>query len=144
MTVTWPRYLVSPGCRLPSPVPRYALLSDECVRCGPFIRKVPKGVSPSLFPQLIVRAALSLTSKGIEVTFVIPASHVDLQNKIDEFGLRELSDRFARELGRVVDFDFPNEFTRDRENFGDPYHFHATQEMLEAILTDASHPPLAR
>jgi len=85
--------------------------------------------------------------RGAALCRPVPLTERNLALLLDEFGLRELSDRFARELrelGRVVDFDFPNEFTRDRENFGDPYHFHATREMLEAILTDSIDPALAR
>jgi len=84
---------------------------------------------------------------GIELTFLIPPSHVDLQAKIEEFGLEAENQRLRddlRSMGRVVDFDYPNDFTRDRENFSDPFHFHPTPMILRQILSESPDPALAR
>ncbi|NNL66452.1 MAG: hypothetical protein HKP30_09435 [Myxococcales bacterium] len=86
--------------------------------------------------------------QGIAFTIVIPPSHVDLQAKVAEFDMQEEYDRFLedmRSLGRVIDFNFPNPFTRDRANFSDPYHFQgANPRLVEAILSDAPDPTITR
>jgi len=97
--------------------------------------------------EALRKVAARCAEEGIQLTFVIPPSHVELQAKIAEFGLTKLADRFRRDLrslGRVVDFDFPNAYTRDRANFSDPYHFHPTPMIVEQMLSDAPDPRYAR
>jgi len=73
-----------------------------------------------------------------------PPTHVEVQSKIAEFGLTAEAEEFnhdLRNLGRVIDRDFPNEFTRDRENFLDPFHTANSEVEREALWGD--HPNLA-
>ncbi|MGD9547293.1 MAG: hypothetical protein AB7V45_07020 [Candidatus Krumholzibacteriia bacterium] len=74
-------------------------------------------------------------SRDIELVFIIFPSHRDLMDKIDDYGLRP-DDQAMREdlarLGKVFDFAWDNELTRDRTAFKDPYHF--TPEVEEEII----------
>lgn len=77
------------------------------------------------FMESLRELAQYCDANGIALTFLIPPTHVDLQAKIAEFGLTADAEEFNRELrslGHVIDMDFPNDFTRDRENFLDPFH----------------------
>ena len=64
--------------------------------------------------------------QGIELVFVIPPTHVDLQKRVADFGLEEDYRNYKLELSRlgwkVYDFDTSNEMTMDRSLFNDPYH----------------------
>lgn len=67
-------------------------------------------------------------SNDIVLTFFIPPTHVELQDKVTEFGLeKEYADFVATLSGMatLIDFDFPNTLTKDKSNFKDPYHFTA-------------------
>ncbi len=83
-------------------------------------------------------------ANGIELTILIPPTHVELQAKIAEFGLTRDADQFNRDmhsLGRVVDMDFDNAFTRNRENFLDPFHTANSETVRDALWGD--HPDLS-
>ena len=72
----------------------------------------------------------------IQLRFIIPPTHVDLQQKIAEFGLAAENERFLRDLqsiAPVIDFDFPNDFNSNRENFPDPYHPGPKRRLINAI-----------
>lgn len=63
--------------------------------------------------------------KNIKLVFVICPTYIDLQNKIHEFNLEEEYKRFKLDIesfGDVYDFDIPNIFTCDKNNFKDPNH----------------------
>jgi len=65
-------------------------------------------------------------ANSINLVFFIPPQHVDLQMKVDEYGLARQYEEFKRELASIsttIDFDFPNEFTEDKSLYIDPYHF---------------------
>lgn len=73
--------------------------------------------------------------RGINLVFVVFPSHMDLQDKIDQYRLRDMDRTFREELaqwGLVYDFAWENEVTRDRNRFKDPYHF--DREFEDAII----------
>jgi len=73
----------------------------------------------------------------ISLTFVIPPIHIDLQDKIHEYGRsQELSvfKKDLKELGSVYDFHTCNELTLDRNNFRDP--FHAEDEAVRIVIME--------
>lgn len=85
--------------------------------------------------------------KGIELTFMILPTHVDLQAKREEFQIARAYRRSIaglREMGKVLDWDYPNRITRDRESFHDP--FHMTPEIGAEIARElaSGNPILAR
>lgn len=84
---------------------------------------------------------------GIELTFLIPPTHVDLQAKIAEFGLSAEAEEFNRDLrslGHVIDMDFPNDYTRDRNNFLDPFHTASSQNVRDAFWGERPNPAIQR
>lgn len=64
--------------------------------------------------------------QGIELVFVFPPTHVDLQERVADFGLTEDYRNYKqeiRQLGwKVYDFDVPSALTQDAELYKDPYH----------------------
>lgn len=63
---------------------------------------------------------------GIRLVFIIFPTHVDLQNRIQDFHLSAAATRLRDDLSSMADtydFDFPSDLTRDKQNFMDPFHF---------------------
>lgn len=64
--------------------------------------------------------------RGINLTFVIPPTVIEMQATIRDHGLATVNIGLRAELaklGTVIDLDFPNTLTRKIENFSDAYHF---------------------
>ncbi len=64
--------------------------------------------------------------ENIELIIIIPPTHVDLQKRISDFGLKNEEKRFKRDiykLAQAYDYNYPNSITLDKNNFLDPYHF---------------------
>ena len=77
----------------------------------------------------------------IELIIIIPPTHVDLQKRIEDFNLKEEERKFKNDLkkiAKVYDFDYPNEITRDRANFLDPYHFNDSiaDVLIKALFVE--------
>lgn len=65
-------------------------------------------------------------ANNIAVTFIIPPTHTDLQNRVADFNLVEEEKQFKETLATladVYDFDYKNAITTHKNNFDDPYHF---------------------
>lgn len=63
--------------------------------------------------------------KNIKLAFIISPTHIELQEKINEFNLVKEYNRFKQDiesLGDVYDYNYPNIITKNKYNFGDPYH----------------------
>jgi hypothetical protein len=61
----------------------------------------------------------------INLVFIIPPTHVDLQNKVGDYFLNKEYVRYKQDLAsisKVIDFEYPNQWTRDATLFLDPYH----------------------
>jgi len=76
----------------------------------------------------------------VELVFIITPNHRDYQKKIAEFHLDQEQERFKSDialLGVTYDFDLPNEWTANRENFSDPIHIteNAARLMMGEILS---------
>jgi len=81
---------------------------------------------PDSFASSLSEISKYCHKNNIKLTFIIPPTHTDLQNKIIEYELEEQELRFKQdisELGILYDYDFPNTLTTNRENFSDPFHF---------------------
>jgi hypothetical protein len=73
---------------------------------------------------------------AIQLAFIIPPTHVELQEKIAEYGLRGQFSEYMRTLhalGTVIDYDGLAQ-TRDRRFFSDP--FHGTPELSRQVAGD--------
>lgn len=66
------------------------------------------------------------SKQGIELVFVFPPTHVDLQERVMDFGLEEDYQNYKQEIIQlgwtVYDFDVPSDLTRDTVLYKDPYH----------------------
>ncbi len=75
----------------------------------------------------------------IEIQFLIPPGHVDLQEKVTEFNRNKEYLQYKIDLStlaEVLDFDFPNELTKNKQNFSDPFHFNQTisKKIVSVLL----------
>lgn len=64
-------------------------------------------------------------ANGIEMSFIIPPVHADMQRRVADYGLTEADQRFKadlRSIAPVYDFDVINEITEDDDLFDDPWH----------------------
>ena len=71
------------------------------------------------------RIARYCRDRGIDLQIVIPPTHVELQDKVAEYGHERQYRSYRCALARlvpVVDFDRPSALTRDHAAFNDPYH----------------------
>lgn len=82
----------------------------------------------------------------IELVLFIPPTHIDLQNKIHEYHLGKDNEKFKKDLislnAPVFDFNFENTMTKNKDNFGDPFHFRG--EYVEIIINVISENKKAR
>ena len=80
----------------------------------------------------------------IKLIIWIPPSHIQFQEKIDDYGLTWACERFKEDIGSigdVYDFDYKSQLTRSKENFKDPLHFtdEIGYQILDEILNHRIH-----
>ncbi len=100
------------------------------------------------YPENLYARMTNLTAQakknGTEVTFIIVPHHVDFQKRVREFGLNDAYLRFKRDLSkldaRVVDFDYLNDVTTNRDNFTDPLHYNVA--LAKVIISEVFRGPL--
>ena len=78
-------------------------------------------------------------SNKIKLILWIPPTHSDFQQRLEEFDLQEEQERFKLDLthlGDLYDYNYPNELTKNKENFADPLHFNRdiANRIREEIL----------
>jgi hypothetical protein len=63
---------------------------------------------------------------NINLVFIIHPTHLDLQKKVSEFNLSDQEAQFKNDIAGLLfpifDFDYPNEVTKNKQCFEDPYH----------------------
>ncbi len=72
----------------------------------------------------------------IKLSLIMFPTHTDLQRKVGEYGLSAAERIFRRDLerlGTVYDFDYDNEYTSNRANFTDPYHYRDPQLIIDEV-----------
>jgi len=84
---------------------------------------------------------------GISFAFLIPPQHMDAQQRVRALGAEDQYQQFKRDLAgmaEVYDCDIDNNFTRDRDNFLDPFHLEdaAAKELVVDLWS--AHPSLCR
>lgn len=82
------------------------------------------------------RVAEDCKRHGTRFVIVIPPTNLELQRKIYALGRGADFERmkaFVATLGTVYDFDYPNEFTANRDNFGDPFHTLNDHEVIAEV-----------
>lgn len=91
---------------------------------------------PAAYVEQLERMAADCRRNGTRLVVVIPPTHVELQRKIQELGLAAEEARFRAfiaTLGEVYDFDYPNGYTEDRQNFSDPFHFVNADQIVREV-----------
>lgn len=81
---------------------------------------------PTGYYESLKKISVYCNANDIRLIFFIPASHIDLQKKTQEFNMETDENKFKediKKLGDVYDFNYPNELTKERNNFSDPFHF---------------------
>ncbi len=78
-------------------------------------------------------------SENIELTFFIPPNHVDLQNRVNDYSLENEYQVFLASIkslnANFYDFNFANEMTENKDNYGDPFHYNdSISIVLSKIL----------
>lgn len=78
----------------------------------------------------------------IQLTLLIVPTHQEFHKKLVDFGLAKEENKFKQEMkqiGRVIDFDFPNAITSCKSCFGDPLHTtdSISNIMVEEIFSDS-------
>jgi hypothetical protein len=82
-------------------------------------------IYPRKYHGELEKIAAYCKDHGIDLVFVIFPTHVELVEKYRSLGMGDEYDRYKRDLSAIAptfDFDYPNDLTRDRANFTDPYH----------------------
>ncbi len=80
---------------------------------------------PSEYFEELQEIVAYCDENNVNIVFFIPPTHVNLQNQIDKHLLTKENLRFKsdlKKLGKVIDLNFPNDFTRNKANFKDPFH----------------------
>lgn len=80
---------------------------------------------------------------NINLTYFIPPTHIEVQEKIDEFSLVKENIKFKDDissLGKLYDFNYDSELTRNKENFSDPFHFNrdVASILINIIFKDST------
>lgn len=77
-------------------------------------------------------------ANDIELTFVFPPTHVDLQKRVLDYGLQEEYERYKKEIKGLgmptYDFDVDSTLTRDKALYKDPYH--ADMEVKDEVIRE--------
>ena len=77
-----------------------------------------------------------LERANVDIVLYIPPAHAELR-AIYDLGHNEARRAFksyVNSLAPTVDFDIDNEFTRNRDNFTDP--FHISDEVVDQVVAD--------
>lgn len=80
---------------------------------------------PDEFYRKLKEIKVYCADNDINLVFFIPPEYIDQQNKIREYSLLKENQRFKddiKSLGRVYDFNVDSEFTKNKDNFSDPFH----------------------
>lgn len=101
-------------------------------------------VRPRLLQDRMDEVVRHCEANDIELVFLLPPTHIDLQKKVHEFGLDSEYQRYKELLstyGTVFDFDFPSRLTENKDNFKDPYHFNSeVAQYIVNVLGNRSPP----
>jgi hypothetical protein len=93
------------------------------------------------------RISTHCVNNNIKLIIFIPPTHVDLQNMIELYQLSNMNKKFRTDLSLIADlydFDYPNNYTRDRNNFSDPFHFNDSIKKIVQNEIFNEKPTIAR
>lgn len=100
---------------------------------------------PTATARRLQEMAADCRQNGTRLVIIVPPSHVDVQRKTTALGRAADLERFkafARTLGDVYDFDYPNVLTMDADQFSDPFHLRSDSLLIQDVW--GSSPRFAR
>ncbi len=92
---------------------------------------------PAAYYESLKKISEYCNKNSIKLVFFIPGGHIELQKKIQEFNKQEDENKFKKDIkkiGDVYDFNYPNELTKERNNFSDPFHF--KDELARTVVEE--------
>jgi hypothetical protein len=97
-----------------------------------------KYIYPENYKKELQKISEYCQKNGIELTFVIFPTHIDSQKLVEKFNLNRENEQMRKDLasfGTLLDFDYENELTADREKFKDPVHLdtESNKELIKEI-----------
>jgi hypothetical protein len=101
------------------------------------IREYSRYTYPQNAYERLLRIKRYCDDNDINLTFVVLPTHVDWQNKVREYNLEAAYARYKEDLkglSATIDYDYDNEWTRDKDLFRDPYHF--DNFIMESIVAE--------
>ena len=80
-------------------------------------------------------------ANGIEIVFVYPPIHISIYELYEEMDILKEAEKYKGQLRAIapsIDFEFPNSFTENDDNFYDGYHLPNTVKpyLVELVFTD--------
>lgn len=148
-------YLTSKYCIQSSALIVQSLISDEAVTVGKpkgnkeqFWKAKLSGTAahylqnysyPKQYLEDLKKIVTYCKEHQIELVCFIPPAHTDLQDKVKAYHLQGAYDTFLKDLKGLnvplLDFNFSNKITTNKENYGDPFHFKpAIGTMISKIV----------
>lgn len=94
-----------------------------------------KYAEPKNYRKEFEKIAQYCRKNDIKLEFIIFPTHVEIQEVIVEENFSKWADNMRSDLiqwGRVYDFDWENDLTKDRENFDDPVHINLENRKIVA------------
>ena len=82
------------------------------------------------------------SKNDIEFYIIIPPTHTDLQFTTNEYNINLFEENLITNLRSkglsIINLDVPNEFTSNKNNFNDPYHFKPIYSglIIDKIIND--------
>ena len=90
---------------------------------------------PSIYYEGLKEISNYCKENNIKLIFFVPPTHIEQQQSVINFDLAEEEIRFRgdiNKLGVLYDFDYPNEITKNKDNFFDPLH---PNDSIREIVT---------
>lgn len=94
-----------------------------------------KYAEPKNYRKELAKIAEYCRKNNIKLEFIIFPTHVDAQKIIVDANSSEWADSMRRDLiqwGKVYDFDWTNDLTKDKENFDDLVHINSQTRKIVA------------
>ena len=101
---------------------------------------LPEFLDPYRYPAeaaaRLRQVAEDCARNGTRFVIVIPPTNIELQQETAALGHSADVERFkafVATLGAVYDFDYPNGFTANRDNFRDPFHAADDHQVIQEV-----------
>lgn len=81
---------------------------------------------PNQYENILLEISRFCDDNNITLVFFIPPTHIDLQQRVEDFNLSSEEKEFKKFMNgftNIYDFDYPDELTSNYNNFSDPFHY---------------------